>query len=179
MGAKIAISGAFSSGKTTLFRALIKSFPILAPYPEFASNAKSLCPTLNWRNDDVRGYLRWAQILAERECECDAGCGLFDGSYVDLVAHEKAFRPNLPPISLENEPARYRITFLCNPAGIPIESNGIRETDESLRSQIQEIVRKEARRMSEHVVELKGDHTSRLAIAIAEIESVIHDKTFG
>jgi nicotinamide riboside kinase len=173
MGHKIALSGAFSSGKTTLFKILIERFPQLRPYPEIASATKTLCPTLDWRRDDVRGYLRWAQIVAERQQEYAEGVGLFDGSFADLIAHERAFGSCLPAILPELTPKRYDLTLLSDPIGIPVEINGIRETDENLRLHIHALVFEEVGRLSLRVAELQGALDDRITLAVKEVGALL------
>ncbi len=172
-GRKIALSGAFSSGKTTLFGVLSNRFPELTPYPEIASATKAIWPELDWRRDDVRGYLRWAQILSERTQEAAGGVGLFDGSFVDAVAHERIFGTRLTALSPDVEPRPYDLTLLCDPADVPLEINGIRETDEALRRDIQALLVEEAARRSARVVLLKGPLDVRIATAAAEVQAIL------
>lgn len=171
--AKIAISGPFSSGKTTLFRALSDRFPQLQPYPEIASAAKLAFPGLDWRRDDVRGYLRWAQIIAERTCETKGGVGLFDGTYIDVVAHERVFGTGLTALTPEHDPRHYDVVLLCAADGVPLEDNGIRETDATLRMEIEVLLHEEARRRSSRVIILTGPFEARLASAAREVEAIL------
>lgn len=172
-GQKIALSGAFSSGKTTLYNALRERFPQLQPHPELATAAKSVAPSLDWRRPDVRGYLRWAQILAERGRELDGGVGLFDGSVADLIAHERVFASALAPLTRDELPKPYELTLLCDPFSIPVEINGIRETDEQLRAQIHALVVEEVERSSLVVVELAGPLNDRIARAADAVRDVL------
>lgn len=172
-GKKIALSGAFSSGKTTLFRALTARFPQLQPFPEIATAAKSTCPSLDWWSEDVRGYLRWAQIISERGHEQAGGFAIFDGSFADLIAHERAFGTRLPYIPTLLVPRPYALTLLCDPAGIPVERNGIRETEESLRQRIHSLVVEEVERQSLRVVHLQGNVEQRVSTAGREIDALL------
>jgi len=172
-GAKIAISGAFSSGKTTLFNRLSPLFPDLHANAEIASAAKLAFPQLDWRRVDVRGYLRWAQIIAERSCDTTGVAGLFDGSYTDVLVHEQVFGVDIVPLTPEWEPSRYALTLLCNPADAPLEDNGIRETDARLRLDIQARLIVEAHARSARVVLLEGSVEDRVEEATREIAAVL------
>jgi nicotinamide riboside kinase len=172
-GQKIALSGCFSSGKTTLFGILSTNFPQLAAHAEIATMTKLVCPSLDWRSDDVRGYLRWAQIISERTREKAGGVGLFDGSYADLVAHERLFGTRLRPVPQESEPAPYALTLLCDPVGVPLDLNGIRETEETLRVQLHKLVVEEVALHSARVVELSGTLDARVATAIREVHALL------
>jgi nicotinamide riboside kinase len=172
-GQKVAISGAFSSGKTTLFNRLTLLFPQLVPHVELATMAKSLCPTIDWWRDDVRGYLRWAQILAERNIDAAGGTGLFDGSYADAVAHERAFNSMLQAVPSESDPLPYDLTLVCDPADVAVEINGIRESDDELRTRIHKFILEEVDQRSHRVVTLSGSIEQRVAAASAEIKRLL------
>lgn len=173
LGRKIALSGAFSSGKTSLFRLLLDRFPQLFPFPELATAAKSACSTLDWWSADVRGYLRWAQIITERQHELAGGFALFDGSFADLIAHERAFGSQLPDIPADLLPRRYELTLLCDPFSIPVELNGIRETDERLRREIHTLVVEEVEQRSLRVTELSGSLHDRFDRAVKDVEALL------
>lgn len=166
---KIALSGCFSSGKTTMFEILSRRFPEIVRYPEIATATKRICPPIDWRQADVRGFLRWAQITSELKCEQNREVGMFDGSYSDLVAHERLFAVTLPDVHLSCVPSHYAITLICDPTGVPIEANEIRETDKDLRSELHRLVLEEAYIRSKRVIELTGDLERRVSIASAEI----------
>jgi nicotinamide riboside kinase len=177
-GKKIALSGCFSSGKTTMFEILSKRFPQLVRYPEIATATKLVCPAIDWREPDVRGYLRWAQITSELKCEQNGEVGLFDGSYSDLVAHERLFNAALPEVHPSCIPSHYAITLICDPTGVPIEINEIRETDENLRSELHRLVVDEAASRSRRVVELSGDIENRVSVASNEIHQFLNSSAY-
>ncbi len=133
---------------------------------------------MNWWNDDVRGYLRWAQIIAEFKCQNRRCVGIFDGSFADLVAHERAFNSKLPVITPENVPSPYCVTFLCDSSEIDVEVTSIRETDLPLRDRLQLLVEEEAFRLSERVVPLSGDRKTRLDRATAVLEDILAAQRF-
>ena len=172
-GIKISLSGCFSSGKTTMLGILSHHFPEIVMYAELATATKTTCPGLDWRSDDVRGYLRWAQVMVERQHEQAGGVGIFDGSYADLVAHERLFGSRFAPVPETAEPLPYALALVCDPDGVPLEINGIRETDSELRRDLHVLVREEVLRRSARVVDLRGTLEDRTATAIDAVEALL------
>lgn len=158
---------------------LSRRFPQIVTHAELASATKTACPGLDWRSDDVRGYLRWAQIIAERQHEQAGGVGVFDGSYADLLAHERLFGSRFVPVPETTQPLPYALTLLCDPDGVPLEINGIRETDAGLRREIHALVCEEVHRLSLQVVDLRGTFEQRTAIAVEAVSTMLREQAIA
>ncbi len=166
---KISISGSFCTGKTSLCRALVKMLPNVHIVEETATVAKQLHPSLDWRLADVRSYLYWSQVIAERQAESQSALVILDGSLVDVFAHCTAFDMAIPIHWRDLNLPAYDLTVVCDPTGVDIEDNRLRELDPSLRLRIHQLVVEEAPVLSKGTLLVSGSLDERVRAARSEI----------
>ena len=143
---KIGFTGTMSVGKTTLVNAL-KKLPEFENYTFATERSKylnSLGIPLNFETN-IKGQ---TIFLAERVTELMQENIITDRTIIDVMAFTKcANRVSiLDRDAFESYASRfikhYDYIFYISPQGIDIEDNGIRETDENYRKEIDETIQK-------------------------------------
>ena len=143
---KIGLCGTMSVGKTTLVKAL-KSLPQFRDYHYATERSKylnSLGIPLN-HETTIEGQ---TIFLAERVTELMQPKIITDRTIIDVMAFTKCAQKTsiLDADAFEEYAKRfinkYDHIFYISPKGIPIENNGIRETDPKYRKEIDETIQK-------------------------------------
>ena len=137
---KIGLCGTMSVGKTTLVKAL-KKVPEFKDYNFATERSKylnGLCITLN-TDSTLKGQ---TVFLAERCAELMHSDVITDRTIIDVMA----FTMNALSIGYQDKEIfesyakefirEYDYIFYISPNGLPIEDNGVRETDEHYRDLI-------------------------------------------
>ena len=166
---KIGLCGTMSVGKTTLVKAL-KEIPVLSHYNFVTERSKYLNDLGIPLNTDstLKGQ---TVFLAERCAELMNNNIITDRTVIDVMA----FTMNAKSIghydkeifeSYAKEFVReYDYIFYISPAGLPIEDNGVRETDEHYRDiidfSITSLIRKYAHMMN-NIETIKGSTEERV-----------------
>lgn len=143
---KIGFTGTMSVGKTTLVNAL-KKLPEFEGYTFATERSKylnSLGIPLNFETT-IEGQ---TIFLAERVTELMQENIITDRTILDVIAFTKCANKVsvLDSDAFESYASRfikqYDHIFYISPKGIDIEDNGVRETDESYRKEIDETIQK-------------------------------------
>lgn len=162
-GLLISISGAFSTGKTTLAEALLRAIPDSILILDGGRAARSAIADFDWARPDTRAFLYWYQLV--REAQATAPVILCDTSLIDVLAHHRLYGI-APPLDVALHDRRYDLALLCNAVGVSLVDDGLRDTDHGRRAELDLLVRDHARQLARNRFEISGDPSWRLARAI-------------
>ncbi|MEI6644146.1 MAG: ATP-binding protein [Novosphingobium sp.] len=159
----ISVSGAFSTGKTTLVEALRQVIPDAVIIADGGRAARAAVRDFDWARADARSFLYWYQLV--REAEVSAPVVLCDTGLIDVLAHHQLYGIELPPdVALHNR--RYDLALLCNAVEVELVDDGLRDTDHGRRAELDLLIREHARQLARNSVEIGGDPSWRLAKAL-------------
>lgn len=169
---RIAVTGTYSSGKTTLANALRRTFDGLAslvqeqPRRVIRAAGNSLM-----RDADVRSYLVVSQLLRELELS-QRYIQISDGSVISNLAHDRLLLH--PPPSRERllhdfSFQHYDVAFVCDHSTVDLEIDGERFTDPTLRHALAREAPAIASSLAREVILLTGSRGERLQQATHHI----------
>lgn len=172
---KCAVVGTYSSGKTTLVKALIDARAGTQLLDEKPRRIIALTGNGAMRVPEVRDYLVVATLIEEAEIAKNDGIFIADGGLVNNLAHDA--------ILLDDPPARqdlltlfghepYDCVFWCDPDGIEIEDDGARFTDPRLRRDLHAAVGGVLADLGATFQVVTGSPDARLASALDALDSV-------
>jgi nicotinamide riboside kinase len=164
----ISISGAFSTGKTTLVEALRQAIPDATFIADGGRVARSALASFDWARPDTRAFLYWYQLV--REAQTTAPVILCDTSLIDVLAHHQLYGIGSPPdVALHDR--RYDLALLCDAADVALVDDGLRDTDHGRRAALDLLIREHAQQLAKNIVEIGGDPSCRNARALDVIQA--------
>jgi len=137
---KVAITGTFSSGKTTLCADIQRVLTNVQVVPDTARMLKNSLMSIDFSSPIVRGFLLIQQLLVEQQQYSISNQSLLivDGGIEINFANELCL--NNTHYCLEfyksQDHIPYDLTIICDPSEVQIENDGIRLEDSELRTQI-------------------------------------------
>lgn len=169
---KICISGAFSSGKTSMVQSIASIVPGSRIVKEYARSIKEAHPQIDWRDPVIRNHVLFAQIVLEAEAESEnPDIVLCDSGVIDCMAHSVAL--GLPPhtyIAERYHTSRYDLVFCCDPTDVPLEDDGLRFTDRELRQRLDTAVQEICVEIGYEPIRLAGTIAVRTQLVLTELE---------
>jgi predicted ATPase len=158
----VSISGAFSSGKTTLSTAMCASTPGATLLPELVWEVKNVFPDLDWSTQAVRDYFLISQMIREANTN-PSSLVICDTGIIEVIAHSEHYglAPRYELLELLR-PRRYNAVFICDYNDTPIEINGVRETNPDLRIRLHKTIVEVAQGLGYQPIILRGSVENRL-----------------
>jgi nicotinamide riboside kinase len=130
---------------------------------------------VDWSIPELRDYVFIKQLMEEKEASLTLASNIIvDAGIISIVAHDRMLLESLPDrASLMKYFAhqKYEVVFFCDHREIPIQDDGERYTDETLRNKLASLV--EAALLSFGLKDycvLSGSRSERLDQAIQFLE---------
>jgi len=169
----VSISGAFSSGKTTLAETILSQRQNVGFVPEVATYARVTIPGFNWATSDGRAYMFWQQVVWETEALKSHKTVIVDTGIIEVIAHQIEFGLSVPNFWYRYAEGRYGLAFICDPSDVAIVDNGIRCTDPVLRHRLHLRIRDLVENFAKEVYVVSGSLEDRSRVAVAKLDRVL------
>jgi nicotinamide riboside kinase len=171
----VSVSGPPGAGKTTLCAQLMEVLGADATLiPDLPREAlERLDPTLeSWNDPAFQHYVGYAQLLAE-ERDGHERIRLCDKSLVDAIAYcDVLFDGRRPRWTRPVFPARYALVLLCDHADVVPDPQSLQGLHLALRDPLAQRIAEIAQDAAPRVVGVSGTRSTRLALALSEIDDV-------
>jgi len=169
---RVAIVGAFCTGKTTLVNDLSGAVANSFTVSDECRPILDRLGNVDWSMEEIRSYLIVRQLYVEARGFADGQLIVIDGGIINNLAHDvihlkhSASRERIIH-SLGH--TRYDLVLWCDPQGVQLVDDGQRNTNESVRWDLHYEVGATCNRLGYEPRLIQGDRLQRLSTALVEV----------